>query len=48
MIVVITSWAPVRALRNPTSPPQNAPPSRPATSATSRWTNGGRFHVKPT
>src|SRR5690242_3825804 len=48
MIVVITSCAPVRALRNPTMPPQSAPPARPASRATSTWSPGGRSQVKPT
>ena len=31
MIVVMTSWAPVRAFSTPAMPPHSAPPSRPAT-----------------
>src|SRR3954449_6398628 len=48
MIVVMTSCAPVRALRNPTIPPQIAPPSIPAAKATRRCSPGGRSQVKPT
>src|SRR5918995_1415028 len=48
MIVVITSWAPVRALRRPAMPPQTAPPRKPAITASGRCTALGRSQVKPT
>jgi hypothetical protein len=47
MIVVITSWAPVRALRMPGMKPQSAPPSRPASSATSTWITIGSGSANP-
>ncbi len=48
MIVTITSCAPVRALRRPTIPPQTAPPTMPAATASTRWITGGRSKPKPT
>ena len=48
MIVLITSWAPVRALRNPAMPPQNAPPTSPARMARGRWIAAGRSNGNPT
>jgi hypothetical protein len=48
MIVVITSWAPVRALRTPAIEPQAAPPRNPARMASGMWIADGRSHVNPT
>src|SRR5918995_6742165 len=48
MIVVITSWAPVRALRKPAMPPQTAPPTKPAITATTTCSTRGRSQVNPT
>jgi hypothetical protein len=47
MMVVMTSWAPLCALRKPEMKPQNAPPARPAISATSRFTTIGSGSEKP-
>src|SRR5436853_489123 len=44
MIVVMTSCAPVRALRMPGMKPQTAPPRQPADTAARRWSGQGR-HV---
>ena len=48
MIVVMTSWAPVRALRMPGTKPQIAPPIAPASSATTRCSPTGSGSRKPT
>ena len=48
MIVVMTSWAPVRALRNPTIPAYRAPNTIAAMRETMRWTPAGRLSAKPT
>ena len=48
MIVVITSCAPVRALRIPAIEPHAAPPANPAATASGRWIAAGRSQVKPT
>src|ERR687897_146624 len=48
MIVVMTSWAPVWALRKPGMPPQMAPHRTPPSSASTTCTTGGRSSVKPT
>ncbi len=48
MIVVITSCAPVRALRIPAIEPHAAPPANPARMASGTWIADGRSHVKPT
>jgi hypothetical protein len=48
MIVVITSWAPVRALSTPAIPPHTAPPRNPAITASGRWMALGRSQVNPT
>ena len=48
MIVTITSFAPVRALRTPAMPAYRAPASIAAPSATAVWTTGGRRSENPT
>ena len=46
MIVVMTSWAPVFAFRNPGTKPQAAPPTKPARIARGRWMTDGRSQAK--
>ena len=41
MMVVITSWAPVLAFRNPGTAPQIAPPAMPARTINKRWIGPG-------
>ena len=48
MIVVITSWAPVRALSRPGMAPQIAPPRAPASSARGTWRYTGTWIENPT
>ncbi len=48
MIVEITSWAPVRALRKPANPPHTMPPRIPARMASGRCTTAGSEKWKPT
>ena len=45
MIVTITSWAPVRALRTPGMPPQSPPPTAPASRMIGM--SDGAGHVRP-
>jgi hypothetical protein len=47
MIVVMTSWAPLCALRKPAMKPHSAPPATPASSATIRFSTIGSGNVKP-
>ena len=48
MIVTITSWAPVRALRKPGMKPANAPPAAPASSTSGTCSGSGRCTLNPT
>ena len=48
MIVVITSWAPVRALSTPGIAPYAAPPNTPARIASGICTNPGPSIMNPT
>ena len=41
MMVVMTSWAPVKTLSAPGMKPQKAPPAMPARRASGRWMNAG-------
>ena len=48
MMVVMTSCAPVRALRRPAIPAQMAPPMMAAASASRMWSTVGGEMLKPT
>ncbi len=47
MIVRITSCAPVRALRAPTSQPMTTPPASAPSTHTTTWMTAGMLYAKP-